>query len=91
MNDRFDEGTWYIHINDLNCTGSESSLWDCPMNNLTDYSCYHYDDAAVVCQCRLIYYPLLYITFLQLLMSCILIVQLVKSDWQVESQNMREE
>ena len=48
----FTEGTWYIHINDLNCTGNESSIWNCPMNGLADYSCYHYDDAAVICQCE---------------------------------------
>uniref|UniRef100_A0A1X7UMK1 SRCR domain-containing protein n=1 Tax=Amphimedon queenslandica TaxID=400682 RepID=A0A1X7UMK1_AMPQE len=46
----YTEGTWYIHINDLNCTGTESSLWDCPMNGLSEYSCNHYDDAAVACQ-----------------------------------------
>ncbi|XP_011408605.2 PREDICTED: deleted in malignant brain tumors 1 protein-like [Amphimedon queenslandica] len=50
LRDSYTEGTWYIHINDLNCTGAESSLWDCPMNGLNDYSCYHYDDAAVLCQ-----------------------------------------
>uniref|UniRef100_A0A1X7TYN8 SRCR domain-containing protein n=1 Tax=Amphimedon queenslandica TaxID=400682 RepID=A0A1X7TYN8_AMPQE len=50
IKDAYTEGTWYIHINDLNCTGTESSLWDCPMNGLNGYSCYHYDDAAVVCQ-----------------------------------------
>ena len=48
----FTEGTWYIHIKDLNCTGNESSIWDCPMNGLTDYSCYHHDDASVICQCE---------------------------------------
>ena len=53
IRDSFTEGTWYIHINDLNCTGTESSLWNCPMNGLIGYSCYHYDDAAVVCQCEL--------------------------------------
>ena len=52
LTDLFTEGTWYIHINDLNCTGNESSIWNCPMNGLADYSCYHYDDAAVICQCE---------------------------------------
>ena len=51
LTNSFTEGNWYIHINDLNCTGNESSIWDCPMNELTDYSCYHYDDASVICQC----------------------------------------
>ncbi|XP_019863236.1 PREDICTED: deleted in malignant brain tumors 1 protein-like [Amphimedon queenslandica] len=50
IKDTYIEGIWYIHINDLNCTGTESSLWDCPMNGLHEYSCSHYDDAAVACQ-----------------------------------------
>lgn len=51
----YNEGTWKIYINDLNCTGTESSLWDCPMNGLKDYYCYHYDDAAVACQCKTVH------------------------------------
>ena len=54
IRDRYTEGAWYIHINDLNCTGTESSLWDCPMNGLKKYSCNHYDDSAVVCQCKIV-------------------------------------
>uniref|UniRef100_A0A1X7U210 SRCR domain-containing protein n=1 Tax=Amphimedon queenslandica TaxID=400682 RepID=A0A1X7U210_AMPQE len=50
LTDTFTEGVWYVHINDLNCTGNESSIWDCPMNSLSSYSCGSYDDAAVVCQ-----------------------------------------
>ena len=34
------------YIYDLNCTGVESNIWDCPYNNS-----YHYcNDAAVICQ-----------------------------------------
>ena len=43
----------YTNINDLNCTGNESSLWDCPQNGLTDYTCSNYDDASVICQCKI--------------------------------------
>ena len=46
------EGNWYVHINDLNCTGEEESIWDCPQNGLSGYSCYHYEDASVICQCK---------------------------------------
>ena len=49
----YTEGTWYVHINDLNCTGEEESIWDCPQNGLSGYSCYHYQDASVICQCKL--------------------------------------
>ena len=48
----FTEVTWPIHIKDLNCTGSENSIWDCPHNRLKDYYCNHHDDAAVMCQCN---------------------------------------
>ena len=47
---------WYterlkaIHINDLNCTGSEESVWECPHNGIEGYSCNHYQDASVICQ-----------------------------------------
>ena len=62
----FTEGTWHIHIKDLNCTGNESSVWDCPMNELTDHSCYHYDDASVICQCTYIlaHYTIIYYTII---------------------------
>ena len=39
-----------IFINDLNCTGSEESVWDCPHNGIEGYSCNHRQDASVVCQ-----------------------------------------
>ena len=52
LTNAYTEGTWYIHIRDLNCTGNEASVWDCPQNGLTGYSCYHYDDASVICQCK---------------------------------------
>ena len=45
-------GECYVHISDLNCTGEEESIWDCPQNELSGYSCYHYQDASVICQCK---------------------------------------
>lgn len=48
----FVETTWNALINDLNCTGNELSIWDCPHNGLNDYSCGIYDDASVICQCK---------------------------------------
>ena len=47
---RYTEGAWPIHINDLNCTGSEESVWECPHNGIKRYSCYHRQDASVICQ-----------------------------------------
>ena len=39
-----------IYINDLNCTGSEESVWECPHNGIEGYSCgYNRDDARLIC------------------------------------------
>ena len=46
----YTESVWPIHINDLNCTGSEESVWECPHNGIVGYSCNHRQDASVVCQ-----------------------------------------
>ena len=46
------EGTWYVHINDLNCTGEEESIWGCPQNGLSRYSYNHSLVASVICQCK---------------------------------------
>ena len=39
-----------IFIKDLNCTGSEESMWECPHNGIKGYSCNHWQDASVICQ-----------------------------------------
>ena len=42
---------WPFHIVDINCTGSERTVWDCPMNHLTHiHSCRQTRDASVRCQ-----------------------------------------
>ena len=46
----YTEDAWPIHINDLNCTGSEKSVWECPHNGIEGYSCNHRQDASVICQ-----------------------------------------
>ena len=44
------ESNLIIAINDLNCTGSEERVVDCPHNALGTRNCYHREDASVVCQ-----------------------------------------
>ena len=39
---------WPIHIMDINCTGLEESIWDCPFNN--GRVCTRMQDASVQCQ-----------------------------------------
>ena len=46
----YGERTWPVHIIDINCTGLESSIWDCPHNAIQNYDCRsRYRDAAVTC------------------------------------------
>ena len=39
------------YIYELNCTGIENNIWDCPYDDSYHY-CSYYQDAAVVCQCK---------------------------------------
>ena len=39
-----------IHIYDLNCTGNEESVWECPQNGIQGYFCgYNRGDARLIC------------------------------------------
>ena len=52
----FTESSWPFHIVDLNCTGSEETLFDCPHNNLVGlHSCVSTHDASIRCQGNLSY------------------------------------
>ena len=48
----YGDGGWYVHINDLNCTGEEESIWDCPQNESRGYSCTSSNNAGVICECK---------------------------------------
>ena len=39
-----------VAIYDLNCTGSENKITECPHNALDVRSCNHRRDASVICQ-----------------------------------------
>ena len=50
----FTESMWPFHFVDVNCSGGEMSLFECPHNNLVDsYSCHSSNDASVRCQGKL--------------------------------------
>ena len=47
----YTETIWPFHIIDLNCTGIEVTVWECPHNDLFEtYSCASRSDASVRCR-----------------------------------------
>ncbi|XP_030846679.1 deleted in malignant brain tumors 1 protein-like [Strongylocentrotus purpuratus] len=39
-----------IHLDEVECTGSENSLEDCIRSEYGDHDCTHFEDAAVICE-----------------------------------------
>uniref|UniRef100_A0A8C0GTR9 Lysyl oxidase homolog n=1 Tax=Chelonoidis abingdonii TaxID=106734 RepID=A0A8C0GTR9_CHEAB len=46
---RMGQGMGPIHMNEVQCTGSEKLLWSCPYKNITAEDCKHSEDAGVRC------------------------------------------
>ncbi|XP_067414950.1 lysyl oxidase homolog 3 isoform X2 [Emydura macquarii macquarii] len=46
---RMGQGMGPIHMNEVQCAGSEKSLWSCPYKNITEEDCKHAEDAGVRC------------------------------------------
>jgi hypothetical protein len=47
----FGRGTGDILLDDLGCTGTEDSLFDCSNRGIGVHNCGHSEDVGVVCQC----------------------------------------
>ncbi|XP_035697094.1 deleted in malignant brain tumors 1 protein-like [Branchiostoma floridae] len=45
----FGEGTGLIYMDDLQCTGDENSLFDCPYAGWEVHNCGHSEDVGIVC------------------------------------------
>ena len=54
-NARYGEGTGPILLDQVMCTGNETSLFDCPQNPIGQHNCFHSEDAGVTCTSREFY------------------------------------
>ena len=46
----FGEGSGYIHLDDVQCNGTEPAVLDCNHRPIDSENCNHSEDAGVLCQ-----------------------------------------
>ena len=45
----YGQGTGPIHLDQVQCYGNESSISDCPQNDIGMHNCAHNQDAGITC------------------------------------------
>ncbi len=49
----YGQGTGSIWLDQVGCTGTEASLFNCPTNPIGSHDCSHGEDVGITCACKI--------------------------------------